>query len=97
MGQAELTREEKAKLLGLIDQDIKDFDRCFYEALCQIQPPRPEEIEGKYRRAVLQFIANGQGEASKRPHLIMMAFLHGFVVGAKLRVDICKKQPELMP
>ncbi len=91
----DLTSQDKARLLGIIDGKGMDgdYDREFYEAMCRIAPLGVEEVDDGVRRAILRYIAQGKGEASKPENggLVMMGFMHGYMVGRKLRRDIGRK------
>jgi len=93
----ELTAQDKAKLLAVTDgkalRDGDGYDRKFYEALYRIAPLAPEEIDDRVRQAILRFITDGKGEASKPDNggFVMMGFLHGYMMGRKLRKDIRRK------
>lgn len=92
----ELTPQDKAKLLGAQDaRNLDDgYDRKFYEAMRRIPPLGLDEIDDQVRRAILRYIQDGTGEASKPENggLVMMGFAHGYMVGRKLKRDIrCKK------
>ena len=94
MTNNELTTQEKAGLLGVRDVIRQDnFDRKFYEAMYQIKPPLPEDVDDQVRMAILRFVTDGKGEASKPDNggYVMMGFIHGYMVGRKLRKDIRRK------
>ncbi len=89
MMEEELTQRDKAILLGNIDgRSRDDYDQHFYEAMNRIPPLGIEEVDDRIRRAILQYI-----EASKVDNggFVMMGFLHGYMVGRKLRRDIRRK------
>jgi len=90
----ELTQRDKAILLGNMDStSADDYDRQFYEKMKEVAPLHPEEVDDGVRRAILRFIMDGKGEASKADNggFVMMGFLHGYMVGRKLRRDITRK------
>ncbi len=92
----ELTGQDKAKLLGVTDGKAvgggNGYDQAFYEAMKRTAPLPLEEVDDQVRRAILRFIADGKGEASKPDNggFVMMGFVHGYMVGRKLRRDIRK-------
>jgi len=90
----ELTREEKATLLGIMDGKNKDdYDREFYETMHQVRPPAPEEVDDRVCRAIFRYISEGTGPASYEENggLVMIGFIHGYMVGRKLKRDIRRK------
>ena len=92
----ELTEQDKAKLLAVTDgKAVRDeeYDRAFYEAMYRSAPLRLDDIDTRVRRAILRFIADAKGEASKGDNggYIMMGFTHGYMVGRALRKDIRRK------
>ena len=90
----ELTAQDKARLLGMVDgKGVNDYDRKFYEAMYQISPVPLEEVDDKVRRAILRFIMDGKGPASEEDNggFVMMGFVHGYMVGRKLKRDIRRK------
>lgn len=90
----ELTIEEKVRLLAIFDgKNADDYDREFYEAMYRIKPLEFEEIDGLVRRAILLYITDGQGIASQENNggLVMMGFIHGYMVGRELKRDIRRK------
>jgi len=93
--QSELTPGDKARLLGVTDGKgmDNDYDREFYEAICRIAPLGVEEVDDRVRRAILRFISNGTGPASHEDNggFVMMGFIHGYMVGQRLRKDIRRK------
>lgn len=94
MMEEKLTQRDKAILLGNIDGRSKDdYDREFYEKMREIPPLGVDEVDDQVRRAILRFIADGKSEASKPPNggYVMMGFMHGYMVGRKLRRDIRRK------
>jgi hypothetical protein len=88
----ELTGQDKARLLGNIDARSDDYDRDFYEAMHRIRPLQMDEVDDDIRRAILRFVMDGKGEASKPENggFVMMGFVHGYMVGRKLKRDIRK-------
>jgi len=94
MMDEELTQREKLTLLGINDGKGKDdYDRQFYEMMKEIPPLGVEEVDDRVRRAILRYIADGKGESSKAPigGYVMMGFVHGYMVGRKLKRDITRK------
>ena len=91
----ELTSQDKARLLAVTDGKGMDngYDREFYEAMCRIAPLSVEEVDDRVRRAILRYIAQGKGEASKPENggFVTMGFVHGYMVGRSLRKDIRSK------
>ena len=89
----EFTGQDKARLLGVTDgKGVYNYDREFYEAMRQTGPLRLDDVDDQVRRAILRFVADGKGEASKPDNggFVMMGFLHGYMVGQKLKRDIRK-------
>jgi hypothetical protein len=89
-----LTQREQAGLLGIVDGTNKDdYDQHFYEAMNEIPPLSPEEIDDRVRRAIFRYITKGKGDSSKEGigGYIMMGFIHGYMVGRKLKRDITRK------
>lgn len=90
-----LTQQDKANLLGIIDgKGMNDsYDQEFYEAMCQVRPLDVDEVDDRVRRAILRFIDQGKGEASKPENggFVAMGFVHGYMVGQKLKRDITRK------
>jgi len=89
-----LTQRDKAILLGNIDGRSKDdYDREFYEKMKEIPPLGIDEVDERVRRAILRFIMDGKGEASKEDNggFVIMGFIHGYMVGRKLKRDITRK------
>lgn len=94
----ELSNHEKAKLLGNSDGRSKDdYDTEFYEAMRRIPPLGVDDVDGRIRRAICRYIDDGQGEASKPENggFVIMGFIHGYMVGRKLRKDIRRKSYKL--
>lgn len=93
----QLTEQDKAKLLAVTDGKAArdgEYDRKFYEALYRIAPLGLDEVDDRVRRAILRFIADGKGEASKPDNgaFVMMGLIHGYMVGRKLKKDIRRKR-----
>ena len=93
----ELTEQDKAKLLAVTDgkvvRDGDGYDRKFYEAMYRIASLHPEDVDDRVRQAILRFITDGKGEASKPDNggFVMMGFIHGYMVGRKLKKDIRRR------
>jgi hypothetical protein len=90
----ELTSQDKAKILGVTDGKSvgqnTGYDQAFYEAMKRVAPLQSEEVDDSVRRAILRYISDGDGEASKPENggLVMMGFIHGYLVGLELQRDI---------
>jgi hypothetical protein len=87
----ELTQRDKAILLGNVDgRSLDDYDQQLYQMMWKVRPLGLEEIDDRARRAILQYIAQGKGEASEPANrgFVMMGFVHGYMVGQKLKRDI---------
>lgn len=92
--EEELTRKEKTRLLGIVDAtNLDDYDQEFYEKMREIPPLGVDDVDDRVRRAILRFIMDGKGEASKPENggFVAMGFIHGYMVGQKLKRDICGK------
>ena len=92
----ELTQQDKAKLLGVTDGKAvgsgNGYDQAFYEAMQQTPPLGVEEVDDLVRRAILRYIADTKkGSVKANGSYIMMGFVHGYMVGRKLRRDIRRK------
>lgn len=93
----ELSVNEKARILGVTDGKSvrKDtgYDQDFYEAMKRISPLRTEEVDDRVRRAILRYVTDGEGDASKPENggLVMMGFIHGYQVALELQRDIREK------
>ncbi len=89
--EEKLTREEQVRLLAVDDgKNIDDCDQEFYEKMKEIPPLAIDEVDDRVRRAILRFISDGTGPASHEDNgsFVMMGFLHGYMVGRKLKRDI---------
>jgi len=90
----ELTSEEKTILLASMDsRSLGNYDHKFYEKMREIPPLDVEEVDDRVRRAIARFIMDGIGEESNPDNggFVMMGFLHGYMVGRKLKRDIRRK------
>lgn len=86
-----LTSHDKARLLGFTDgKGLNDYDRKFYKLMREVKPLELEEVDDGVRRAILRFIMDGKGPASQENNggFVMMGFLHGYMVGRRLKRDI---------
>lgn len=89
-----LTQRDRALLLGVVDGTNKDdYDREFYEKMKEIPPLGVEEVDDQVRRAIVRFVTDVKGEASKAENggFVILGFLHGYQVGRKLKRDITSK------
>lgn len=92
--EEKLTSGEKSHLLAVVDVKNKDdYDRQFYEKMKEIPPLGVNEVDDKVRRAILRYISEGTGPASHEDKggFVMMGFIHGYMVGRKLKRDITRK------
>lgn len=90
----ELTPQDKARLLGVTDgKGVDDYDREFYETMRQVSPLDVDEVDDRVCRAIFRYISDGTGPASHEDNggFVMMGFLHGYMVGRKLKRDIRRK------
>lgn len=92
----ELSQQDKMKLLGTLDGKAvgsdNDYDQAFYGAMQRTPPLGVEEVDDQVRRAILRYIADSKKESVKaNGNYIMMGFVHGYMVGRKLRRDIRRK------
>ena len=89
-----LTRRDRAILLGTVDRRSKDdYDREFYEKMKEIPPLGVEEVDDQVRRAIVRFVTDVKGEVSEEENggFVILGFLHGYQVGRKLKRDITRK------
>ena len=88
-----LIEQDRAILLGTEDGLTYSYDHEFYEKMKEIAPLHVEDVDDGVRRAILRFILDGSGQASKPENggLVMMGFLHGYQIGRKLKRDITKE------
>jgi len=70
-----------------------DYDEKFYKKMKEIAPLAVDEVDDRVRRAILRYVSEGKGAASQEENggFVMMGFLHGYMVGRKLKRDITKK------
>ena len=87
---SDLTDNEKANLLAHVDGKAigkNDYDESFYRAMCQVDIPHSFELDNKVRRAIMKFVCENEDNTSKGG-VLMLGFIHGYMVGRKLRGDI---------
>lgn len=82
-----LTPQDKAILLGVVDaKGIDDYDHEFYETMLQVSPLSVEEVDDRVRRAIVRYTTG-----TVNGGFVMMGFMHGYMVGRKLKRDITRK------
>lgn len=90
----ELTSRDKVTLLANLDaRNLDDYDQKFYKAMKEIPPLGPDEIDDRVRRAIFRFITEVVDPASQGDpgRLVMIGFLHGYMVAQQLKRDIRRK------
>ena len=85
---SDLTDNEKANLLAHVDgKSLNDYDESFYKAMIMTDIPHSFELDSGVRRAILKFVCESETNAA-HSSAVMLGFVHGYVVGRKLRRDI---------
>lgn len=91
----ELTRHDKAELLGVMDGKglaKESYDHEFYKAMYRIAPLELDEVDDQVRRAIIRFVMDTKTINPDNGGLVIMGFVHGYMVGRKLRKDIRGKR-----